>query len=638
MNSYGLFMLLLAVYILMMVAIGWHFTKRQKSVIDFWLAGRRVNFIAIGCSAAASWMTAGGILAVVGLYMLLGMGSIWGFVAPNILALLVIALLVGKIKHLPAITQPELLEQRYSSSIRGPVALIITVVMILFAVADIKGFAMVLEIFFGLPPVYAAAIVALAVSAYVTLGGLSAVIWTDVIQFFFIATFALGMAVAVTGSATTTDIAPSITFSDLFSDVPAGWWNPFSVGIVAVLVAIFAIIPGWITEQDPWQRVWAAKDERSARNGMILGSFFIFLVFGVACTTIAIGLNHVYPEIPAAFSKIGMGAIAQAEPALLVYIFEHFSPFLIGLAGIGLAAAAMSSTDTFATSGGSCLSRDIYQRYMKPDATMKEMLAVNRVSVLIIIASATIGSFYIDGILDAIHIATFIASASYFFPLMGGLYWSRATKEGALAGLIVGFISQVTLTVIDLANTPALSPAYLNSIHPLLSNHGVILGMSLSGIAFFGVSLLSKPSKVVNLAPFFKEAAMELEKTIVVDEADPEYKKIRAIMTEEITGDRAYLHISLKASDTVNWNDLVKHITDKYHEWVTPTGVDSVYRLTKSDMLACITVTRGESDKEIWLSCEPRKENIEQSRKEMFIAFKEVSKISKEMGVMFTLP
>jgi SSS family solute:Na+ symporter len=79
--------------------------------------------------------------------MLLCMGSIWGFVAPNILALFIIAFFVKKVRTLPAITQPELLEMRYGNHLRLPVAIIITVVMILFAVADIKGFAMVLEIF-----------------------------------------------------------------------------------------------------------------------------------------------------------------------------------------------------------------------------------------------------------------------------------------------------------------------------------------------------------------------------------------------------------------------------------------------------------------------------------------------------------
>jgi SSS family solute:Na+ symporter len=429
----------------------------------------------------------------------------------------------------------------------------------------------------------------------------------------------------------------SISTSELLSNVPEGWWNPFSIGILAVMIFIFAIIPGWITEQDPWQRVWAAKDEKSARNGMILGSFLIFLVFGVACTIIAIGLNHIYPDIQISFGEIGMGAMAQAEPALLVYIFDHFSPLLIGLAGVGLAAAAMSSTDTFATSGGSCLSRDIYQRYIKPDATMKEMLVINRVSVLIIVVGATIGSFYIDGIIDAIHIATFIASAAYFFPLMGGLYWKRATKEGALAGLVVGFVAQVSLTVIDLVNTPAFSPSYLDSIHPVLSNHGVIAGMALSGIAFFVVSLATKPSETVNLAPFFKDAAMKLEERIVVDEADPQYKKMRKVLTEEITGDRAHLHLIVEASTEVNWNKFVKNITSKYHEWVTPAGFDSVYRLTKSDMLACVSVTRGQTEKEIWLESEPIVKEVDLYRKEMFIAYNEVSEILKEMGAVVTI-
>lgn len=634
MDSYNLFMILLALYVLILVMIGWYFNNKQKSVSDFWLAGRRISFIPIGFSAAASWMTAGGILAVVGLYMLLGMGSIWSFVAPNIIALLFLAVLVGKIKHLPAITQPELLEQRYSNYLRAPVAIIITVVMILFAVADIKGFALVLEIFFGLQPIYAVAIVAVAVCIYVTLGGFSAVIWTDVIQLLFLATFTIVAALLVMGTATS-GFSPttSLTVTELFSDMPEGWWNPFSIGIAAVMIFTLAIVPGWITEQDPWQKIWATKDEKSARYGMILGAFLIFLVFGICCTIIAVGLNHIYPDIPASFAQIGMGAMAKAEPALLVYIFEHFSPLLIGLSGIGLAAAAMSSTDTFSTSGASCLSRDIYQRYIKPDATMKEMLSVNRISVFLIIIAAAVSSFYIDGILEAIHIATFIASASYFFPLMGGLYWQRATKEGALAGLVVGFIVQVSLTLIDIKNTAPFAPSYLETINPILASHGVILGMILSGLFFVTVSLVTKPSATVNLAPFFNEAAKKLEDQIVVDVSDPEYQKINRLIEQEITGDRVHLQLSLQTSEDLDWNKFVSNITTKHHEWVIPTGKDSVYRLTKPDMLACTTTTRGQQANEIWFTSEPRVENIENSRKEMILSFKEVSIILKEMGL-----
>ncbi len=650
MENYMIFIILMAVYLLGLIAIGVYFSKKQKSVTDFWLAGRKVSSLAIGFSAASSWMTAGGILAVIGLYMLLGMGSVWEFVAPNILALLLIAVLVGKIKHLPAITQPELLEQRYSSAIRAPVAIIIAIVMVLFAVADITGFSLVLSIFFGLDPIYAAAIVAIAISLYVTLGGFSAVIWTDMVQFLLLATFSIITAVVVVNAATSgVGDTAAISTSELFGSVPADWWDVFNFGlpagdpaifgIFAAIIFLIAIIPGWVTEQDPWQRVWAAKDQKSARIGMVLGSFFIFLIFGVVCTVIAVSLNHIYPEIPASMAEIGMGAMAQAEPALLVFIAETLTPIGIGLAGVGLAAAAMSSADTFATSGGSCLSRDIYQRYIKPDATMKEMMAVNRISVLIIIAAATVLSFYIQGIIEAIHIATFIASASYFFPLMGGLYWKRATKEGALAGLVVGALAQISFTVIDYSSTPLLAMGSLSAISPLLANHGVIIGMFLSGIAFFGVSLATQPSDTVHLAPFFEDEAEKLaEEEFTIEESDPQYRKLIGSLEREVTGDRAIFKLNLEASATVNWDRFVDELKTLHPSWVTPTGVNSVYRLTKGDMLACVSLSRGDTEKEIWFASEPMAEDVETHVKEFFSAFKQVSQALENIGVLLTLP
>ncbi|MGB9927274.1 MAG: sodium:solute symporter family protein [Methanosarcina sp.] len=634
MDGYSIFMVLLAAYIAVLVSIGWYFNKNQKSVTDFWLAGRRIGAPALGFSAAASWLTAGGILAVVGLYMMQGMGSIWGFVAPNILALLIIAVLVGKIKNLPAITQPELLEQRYGSIVRWPIALIITVVMILFAVADIIGFSLVLQVFYGLDPLYAAAIVAIAVSLYVTLGGLSAVVWTDVIQFSFLALFTLAMAFATVGTVTDGGLnTAAISSSDLFGNVSAGWWNPLSIGIPMVLIFIVAIIPGWITEQDPWQKVWAAKDGKSASFGMIIGSLMITLVFA-ACAVIAIALNAIYPEIAEMGFPAGM---ALAEPALLTFVNERFAsaPLIIAFSTIGLAAASMSCTDTFSTSGASCISRDIYQRYIKPDATMKEMMVVNRISVLVIILAATAGSFVIPNIIDAIHIATFIASSSYFFPLMGGLYWKRATKEGAFAGMVVGFVVQVVLVALDLIRTPPLAPSYLETIHPILMSHGVIVGMSLSAIAFFGVSLMTKPSSRVNLAPFFEEEAEELARYEAkeINEKDPEYGSFLKNLNEKVTGERTHLQLNLKASKNLNWDEVIEQLKTTSPAWVTPTGRDSVYRLTHGDMLACVSVSRGTREQDIWLKAEPRLETVYRQKRELFTAYEELKMVLGQKSI-----
>lgn len=634
MDGYSIFLVLLSVYIAGLVAIGWYFNNRQKSVTDFWLAGRRIGPGALGFSAAASWLTAGGILAVVGYYMLQGMGSIWAFVAPNIIALLVIALLVGKIKNLPAITQPELLEQRYGSAVRWPIAIIITVVMILFAVADITGLSLVLQVFYGLDPLYAAAIVAIAVSLYVTLGGLSAVVWTDVIQFGFLSLFTIGIAFIAVGTVADGGLnTPALTSSELFGNVPGDWWNPLSIGLPMVLIFILAIIPGWITEQDPWQKVWAARDGKSASLGMVIGSLMITVVFA-ACAVIAIALNSIYPEIAGMGFPAGM---AQAEPALLAFVSERFAsaPLLIAISAIGLAAASMSCTDTFATSGASCISRDIYQRYIKPDATMKEMMVVNRISVLVIILAATAGSFVIPNIIDAIHIATFIASSSYFFPLMGGLYWKRATKEGAFAGMIVGFTVQVALVALDLIKTPPMAPNYLESIHPVLMSHGVIVAMSLSAIAFFGVSLMTKPSSRVNLAPFFEEEAEELARYEAreINEKDPAYSVFLKNLDENVTGERTHLQLNLRASGNLSWHELIEKLKTASPAWVTPTGLDSIYRLTHGDMLACVAVTRGTGEKDIWLKAEPKLEIVGRQKKELFTAYEELKKVLGQKGV-----
>jgi SSS family solute:Na+ symporter len=500
MGAYPLFLLVLFVYIFGLILIGLYFNKQQTSPNDFWLAGKSAGFWSIGFSAAASWLTAGALLAVIGFFILLGMGSIWGFVAPNILALFIIAFFVKKIKHLPAITQPELLEMRYGPFLRLPVAIIITVVMILFAVADIKGFAMVLHVFYGIDPFYLALIVGIAVSIYVTLGGLSAVIATDMIQFLCLSAFILVMAFLVMGNAgSATNLSPG----QLIAAVPGGWWNPISIGMPMVLIFVVAIVPGWITEQDPWQRVWAAKDEKSARNGMFLGSFLVAIVFG-GCALIALGLNALYPEIARMGFPMGM---AKAEPALLNFIMgSKFSNLTLALCAVALATAAMSCTDTFAASGASCVARDIFQRHLCPGATMKQMQLVNRISVLVIVLLATLGSFFIHSIIDAIHIATFIASASYFFVLMGGLYWKRATGPGAIASLCTGFVLQTGLVIVDLAKTAPMSPPFLESLHPVLMGHGVILSMLVSGVVFIGVSLVTAPSKQIHLAPFFTDS------------------------------------------------------------------------------------------------------------------------------------
>jgi SSS family solute:Na+ symporter len=105
----------------------------------------------------------------------------------------------------------------------------------------------------------------------------------------FLSLFILIMAFVVLSGAGS---AAGMSWGRLITEAPDGWWNPVSIGMPMVLIFVLAIVPGWITEQDPWQRVWAAKDNHCARNGMLLGSFLVAVVFA-GCSLIALGLNSI---------------------------------------------------------------------------------------------------------------------------------------------------------------------------------------------------------------------------------------------------------------------------------------------------------------------------------------------------------
>ncbi len=162
MESYYLFLIFLVLFIAMLVGISLLTSRRQKSVTDFWLAGRELGAGIIGLSTAASWINASALLLATGMFLLIGVGSIWLWVFPNIAALIIIAAISGRIKNIPALTQPELMEIRYDPLIRAPVALAVTVMMVLFSVSDFIGFKLVLGSFYGIEPIYAILIMAAA--------------------------------------------------------------------------------------------------------------------------------------------------------------------------------------------------------------------------------------------------------------------------------------------------------------------------------------------------------------------------------------------------------------------------------------------------------------------------------------------
>jgi len=627
-DAYSLFLIFLAIYIAVLLGIGLYFSGRQKSVTDFWLAGRELGPITIGFSAAASWITASALLLATGLFLLIGVGSIWIWVFPNIAGLIIIAAISGRIKNIPALTQPELMEIRYDPMIRAPVALAVTIMMILFSVTDFIGFKLVLGTFFGIDPFYAVALMAISVALYVSVGGFRAVVWTDVFQYLLLA----GLAIYVAALSLDLSAGKGVTLLVAASALGSEWWDPLLLGgLMGALVFLVALLPGWVAEQDPWQKIWAARDEPSARRGLLLGSALLALVY-LCCFLTAIGLSVLYPR--------PTGEV-EAEMLYLKIISDNVPGWLLALLTIGFAAASMSCTDTFATSAASCISRDLIQRHLRPAATMKEMLVINRILVVIMIGIAAAIALYANSIVDAVIIATVIGTTSYFFPIIGGLYWKRATRWGAMAALIAGGGTQILL--ISYEQFWLKQP--LDGISPYLAEHGVLVGLALSALFFVGVSLATGPEPDIRLAVFFPDIA---EKVFCrdlprADRKSARYQVITSFIEEKTAGERSHLNLAFRhdaacargrenGQEELPWARFVEGLKESYPLWFTPTGSHIVYRLSQADMLACVKMVRGDRS-HIWLSAEPRREQTQRLKDELFLAYEEIEEALAGFGM-----
>lgn len=620
-----MFLVFLAIYIAILLGIGLYFSRRQRSETDFWLAGRELGPISIGLAAASAWTTASALLLATGLFLLYGIGSIWIWVFPNIAGLAIIAAISGRIKNIPALTQPELMEIRYDPMIRAPVAVAVTIMMILFSVTDFIGFKMVLGTFFGIEPIFAIAIMAVSVALYVGVGGFRAVVWTDMIQYILLA----GLAAYVAHMALGLSANEGVSLIAASSMLGADWWDIFSMGgILGALVFIVALVPGWVAEQDPWQKVWAARDDRSAKRGLLLGAALLSLVY-IFCLLAAIGLSVIYPR---------PSGEVEAEMLYLRIISDNVPEWLLGLLTIGFAAASMSCTDTFATSGASCLSRDLIQRHLWPTATVKEMLILNRILIVIMVFISALIALNVDSIMDAVIIATVIGTTSYFFPIIGGLYWKRATKWGAMAALVAGGGTQILLVSYE----QFWLKAPLDSISPYLVEHGVLVGLSLSALFFVGVSLATRQAEDIRLAPFFTDIAERVFQGDLprVDRTNPDYLKIASDIEEKLAGDRIHLRLTIEYSQAseeaahqlLMWKPFIEKLQERHPVWFTPTGSHVAYRLSQADMQACIKMVHGTS-RQIWLNSEPRQEEGDRQRDELVIAYLEIGEVLLELGL-----
>lgn len=459
--------------------------SESGSAVDYFLAGRNSGWLVIGASLFASNIGSEIILGVS------GAGARGNMPMANfeIIASLVLILLgwvfVPFYLRTGVYTMPEFLEKRYSKACRSYLSVISILAYVITKISlIIFAGALVFETI-GIPFWTGAIITVVATGFYTVLGGLKAVIYTDMVQAFILligtiavtafGLYALGgwdhMIDVLTIASAQEGNPPTEQFFNLWrpmADTEYPWTGMlFGAPILGVWY--------WCTDQYIVQRTLSAKDINNARKGALFAGYlkllpvFIFFIPGVIA----------YALLQEGAIDFSMENADQALPAMI----NGFLPSgLKGLAIAGLLAALMSSLSSAFNSSSTLLTIDFYQKY-KPTATQKDLVSFGRIAtvVLVIVSLGWIPfmkSLMGGGIFHYLQSVQAYISPPIAAVFLFGLFYKWINAKGAIVSLWVGFAVGVFRLVAE----------FLSNEGTIQVNEGSFLGVFL-GINFLHFAL-----------------------------------------------------------------------------------------------------------------------------------------------------
>jgi len=487
-NIAGIDILVLAGYFIILFGIGIAVSRRKGNSTDYFLAGRNVGWFAIGASLFASNISSEHFIG------LAGSGAASGLAVGHFewLACLIVLLLGWLFAPFylrsSVFTMPEFLERRYNSASRWYLTSIsiVAYVMTKISVTLFAG-GLLLKQIVGWDMVTSAIIMVVATGIYTVIGGLRAVIYTELIQMFIL----IGGAVTLT----VVGLNEVGGVSGLQSNTPPEFWHMFKplsdpdfpwTGIIfgAPILGIWY----WCTDQYIVQRVLSARGIDDARGGTIFAGYlkilpvFIMVIPGLIAFIL-------FPEIIAKDSNL-------AYPTLVTKLLPA------GVRGVVIAsllAALMSSLASCFNSSSTLFTMDVYKK-LKPEAEEKELVRMGRLATVVLVVLGIMWVPFIKGLSNQLFIYLQSVQAYVSPPIAAvflfGVFSTRMNGKGALAALFTGFgfgALRLILELINKSNPLTFAPAeWLAEINFL---HFAILLFGICTAVLILVSLFTEKPK-----------------------------------------------------------------------------------------------------------------------------------------------
>ena len=459
---------LVIAYLLITIVIGLLAAKRVKNSADFAIAGRHLPLVMIVTTTFATWFGSETVLGIPAKFINSGLNGVVEdpFGAGSCL-ILVGVFFAAKLYKMSLLTISDYYRERYGRSVEVICSVIIMVSYLGWVSAQVTALGLVFNLLsdgaISMPMGMAIGVV--SILAYTLFGGMWSVAVTDFMQMIILVVGLATIAVFAGQQAGGADKVLALAVSqDLFKF----WPEPNFKDMIFFFAAAITMMLGSIPQQDVFQRVMSANSIHAATRGPVLGGIF-YIVFAFVPMFLVVSAMIIMPEKAM--------TLMQEDPqkVLPTLVMEHM-PFAMQVLFFGALLSAIKSCASATLLAPSVTFTENIWRQFYPHSSDQQELKAMRLTVLVFSGLVLTYAIVMQGssIYEMVSGAYQVTLVGAFVPLVFGLYWPRATTQGAIFSIALGLGTWLALML-----TPAGAdfPAQLAGV--LASWAGMVIGSTL---------------------------------------------------------------------------------------------------------------------------------------------------------------
>ena len=475
-------LIILALYFLILLGIGFFASKRVSNISDYYVGGKKLGYWIAALSARSTGESGWLLIGVTGMGAMMGVSALWIVVGEVIGVWLSWQYMAKKFKRMTdeydSITIPDFLVSHFKSTthtIRIVAATALSLFVVIYVSAQIDITGKTFESFLGLDYYTGIAIGFGIVVMYIFSGGFMAVAWSDFFQGSLMFVGLLLLPVVAYFS-----LSSDASILQGLRDIDPGLLNIWGAGGLTVMngVAILGLLSigiGFMGSPQVYVRFIAIKNEAEIEKGKWVALFYTLLT---DTSAVAIGILGRY-MLTEAGENPEMILGNAAENVLALVLGQVMPTLIIGIYIAAVLSAVMSTVDSLLVVASSAVTRDFYQQILHPEIDEKKLMGLSK-KVTLILAILSLGVALAVSVLSPTRtvfwfvIFGWSGIAATFCPvIILSIFWKDYTEKGAIATMVTGFLC-IPFFKFVVPNISTLEP-YINKLDVMLPS--VLLAM-----------------------------------------------------------------------------------------------------------------------------------------------------------------